>query len=175
MKVAIIYESKTGNTKLIADSIKAATEKDHNVIFKSAKEALETSNDIIADLYFLGSWTDKGDCGAFIKKFSKTLNNKRVALFGTAGFSGSQTYYNNLAKRFSKELDSSNSIIGSFYSQGKMPLSIKRRYLTLLKQNPSDKNIKVSIMNFDEAKSHPDSKDLKDAQTFALDILNKTE
>lgn len=172
MRIAIIYESQTGNTKLIAEAIKSVAEKNNKVIFKTAEKALETGEDMEVDLYFLGSWTNKGSCADLIRKFSKTLINKKVALFGTAGFSGSKTYYKNLAKSFSKELDMSNNIIGHFYSQGKMPIAIKRNYLELLKKNPSDKNLKIGIMNYDMAKSHPDEKDLKEAKLFAVNMIN---
>lgn len=39
MKIAIIYESKTGNTKQIANSIKDYYEQDNSVIFESVDQA----------------------------------------------------------------------------------------------------------------------------------------
>lgn len=172
MKIEIIYESKTGNTKLIAEALKEACQKDNTVIVKDVEEALEISNkDNSTDLYFLGSWTNKGDCGDLIKKFCNSLEKEKVAIFGTAGFGGSQEYYEKLADRFSNELPTNNKILGSFYCQGKMPMGIRNRYEFMLKKNPEDEKLQVSIENFDDAQSHPDKDDLANAKIFASRIL----
>lgn len=174
MKIAIIYESKTGNTKLIAETIKKACEKDNIIIFKSVKDVLENGiKEEEIDLYFLGSWTDKGDCGDSMKEFSKTLNKEKVALFGTAGFGGSEEYYKSLADRFANRLSKDNEVLGYFYCQGKMPMSIRTRYVSMLTTNPEDEKLKVSIENFDAAQSHPNTNDLNNAKTFTKEILKK--
>ena len=93
MNIKIIYESKTGNTKIIAESIQEACKEYGNVTFKNVEEVIKDNvNDQAVDLYFLGSWTDKGDCGAVMKEFCAELNNQNVAIFGTAGFGGSEEY-----------------------------------------------------------------------------------
>ena len=174
MKIKIVYESKTGNTKLIAESLREYCQKDHTVIFENAEEALQANNkDEQVDLYFLGSWTDKGDCGDSMKEFCNSLNEEKIAIFGTAGFGGSKEYYDKLADRFSNALPKSNEVLGSFYCQGKMPLGIRDRYELMLKKNPEDKNLEVNIKNFDDAQSHPDRNDLEDAKIFASVILAK--
>ncbi len=174
MKIAIIYESKTGNTKQIANSMRYYFEKDHNVIFESVDKALENNTkDKEFDLYLLGSWTNKGDCGDLMKQFCKELNDKKIAIFGTAGFGGSQDYYKSLADRFFSSLSSDNKLLGYFYCQGKMPIGIRERYVSMLKVHPEDKKLEVNIENFDEAQSHPDNEDLDNAKIFAREILEK--
>ncbi len=174
MKISIIYESKTGNTKAIAHSLRDACEENHIVSFESVEEALEKDNILNdADLYFLGSWTDKGSCGDLMKEYCKDLSNKKIGIFGTAGFGGSTKYYESLANMFAHEIPDTNNILGSFYSQGKMPIGIRNRYLSMLEKNPDDEKIKTNIENFDLAKTHPDSEDLLNSKIFAKRIIEK--
>lgn len=155
MKIAIIYSSLTNNTKLLADAIYNKYQNDV-VYFGRAKDYSNCD----ADLYFLGSWTDKGDVSQEMINVLNKLFNKNIFIFGTCGFGGSKEYYESLFTRFKNHLDKSNKIIGHFYCQGKMPLSVKERYINLIKQNPLDKNLKVSLKNFDKALNHPNKNDI---------------
>lgn len=175
MNIEIIYESKTGNTKLIAEAIKEAVNEGNKISFKSIEEKLEQKDIGDVDLYFLGSWTDKGDCGEKINEFCKTLNNQNIALFGTAGFGGSEEYYKGLTDRFSDALPEDNEVLGYFYCQGKMPMSIRDRYVSLLRANAEDKKLEVSIENFDKAQSHPDKEDIEQAKAFAEEMIAKVK
>ena len=38
---------------------------------------------------------------------------------------------------------------------------VKDRYIELIKENPNDKNLKVSLENFEQAKTHPDKIDIE--------------
>ena len=120
MKIAIIYDSITGNTKKIAEEIKKEIDESNLVYFGEAEKEIE------ADLYIVGSWTDKG----------------------------------------------SNTILGYFYCQGKMPMSIRDRYVKLITENPEDKNIQVSIENFDEALLHPNYEDISNVKKWIEGIIN---
>ena len=58
-------------------------------------------------------------------------------------------------------IDSSNTIVGEYMCQGKMPQSVRERYVKM-KENPEHPdNIDALIENFDKALSHPDSDDLE--------------
>ncbi len=177
MNVSIIYESMTGNTEAVARAIAEAIRegsKEYNIIFfGSASCALENKNNNDIDIDFLGSWTDKGDCGGIIKQYSKTLNGQNVAIFGTAGFGGSKEYYITLENKFSEAVPDSNTILGGFYCQGKMQMSIRDRYCAMLEKNPEDKRLITSIENFDSADKHPDASDLMNAKMFAMAMMDK--
>ena len=173
MKIGIIYDSKTGNTKEIAKVIKEACEQEEVIMFNSVEEALEVNSCEDIDLYFLGSWTDKGTCGELMKQYCNNLNHKKVAIFGTAGFGGSEEYYESLANRFSSSLPETNTILGTFYCQGKMPIGIRNRYVSMLEKSPDDKKLIINIENFDDGQSHPDMEDLINARAFAKKILGK--
>lgn len=167
MKIAIVYKSLTGNTRMIAEAIKEALKQEDLVYFGEPAEGID------AELYFIGSWTDKGNCDKSVGAFLEKLKNKQIAYFGTAGFGGSQEYYDTLASRVKAQIPASNALLGSFFCQGKMPMSVRDRYTAMLKDNPEDKNLKVSVQNFDEALSHPDEADLADVREWTKIILNK--
>lgn len=163
MNIAIIYKSVSGNTELIAEAIGKAL-KDDVVYIGEPKEGIN------ADLCFVGSWTDKGTCCAEISDYLKTLENKRIAYFGTAGFGGSEEYYHSLFERIKSICPASNEMKDYFFCQGKMPMSVRNRYVEMMKEHPDDKRLEVSIKNFDLALEHPNEADLKAAEAWALSI-----
>lgn len=167
MKIAIVFSSKTGNTECIAKAIKDVVKQDDLVYFGEFQENID------ADLYFIGSWTDKGCCSEDIKKFLSGLTDKKIAYFQTAGFGGSKPYFKRLLDNVMKLIDSSNEVLGSYFCQGKMPQSVKDRYLMMLEKNPDDVRVQESLENFEKAKSHPDFEDLKQVKEWAASILSK--
>ena len=75
--------------------------------------------------------------------------------------SGFLTDYINIQKYVKSAIDSSNTIVGEYMCQGKMPQSVRERYVKM-KENPEHPdNIDALIENFDKALSHPDSDDLE--------------
>ncbi len=170
MKIAIVYASLTGNTKKLSEKIKE-TCKNEDIIFNGTPLDVDIANIESADLIFVGSWTDKGNCCESIKGALKNLNNQAIAIFGTAGFGGSLEYFKKLEERFTLEIPESNQVLGAFYCQGKMPFSVRDRYSSMIKEHPEDKNLLVSLKNFDDALSHPDSEDLTNVEAFSKKML----
>lgn len=159
MKVCIIYDSITGNTKKLAETIKE----------KFSKDIVEKE---LADIIFIGSWTDKGNCSKKISEVYKNLKNKRIIIFGTAGFGGSREYFDRLYKRIKEQIPKNNQIENKyFYCQGKMPNTVKERYIKMIKENPEDSNLQVSLKNFEEALKHPNDEDIENAKKFAKEII----
>ena len=170
----VIFDSLTGNTKMLADKIyDFYKQKGEEIkIIDAKKENGEEITSLInkADIIFAGSWTDKGDCSDKMKSIYEKILNKKLFVFATCGFGGDKTYYSKLLERVEKHIDKSNKIIGSFYCQGKMPLSVKERYISLIKANPEDKNLKISLENFENALAHPNDEDLLELEKVLEDI-----
>ena len=76
MRIAIIYSSKTGNTRILAESIKEKLQNENIVYFGNATEELPE-----ADIYIIGSWTDKGNATNEIIEVLKKIKNKKNAYF----------------------------------------------------------------------------------------------
>ena len=126
-----------------------------------------------ADIYFIGSWTNKGNASDDIVDFIKKIKKKKIAYFGTAGYGGSENYYKTLFERIKVNIDSSNQILGYFYCQGKRPMQIREKYVKMITENPEDVNLKVNVINFDEALTHPDNVDLENVKKWAQNMLKK--
>ena len=158
MKVCVLYDSVTGNTRMLAE------------VIEKKYAALLVENPAEADVVFLGSWTDKGSFSEKMKEQAEKIRGKKVFIFGTCGFGGSPEYYERLFERAAALLDESNTVIGHYYCQGKMPMAVKGRYVSMLREHPEDKKLEASIQNFEEALTHPDSEDLEKLSE-ALDEL----
>ena len=150
----VVYNSLTGNTKLLADTIKSVLPNNNN-----------------DDIVFVGFWTDKGNADAKTIEYLKLLRNKKVFLFGTCGFGGSEAYFDRILTNVKSNVDSSNEIIGEYMCQGKMPSSVRERYLKMKESDNCPPNIDALIDNFDKALSHPDEKDLEKLSQIVLQTL----
>lgn len=52
-----------------------------------------------------------------------------------------------------------------------MPIQIKARYIKMITENPNDKNLEVSLKNFEDALTHPDKNDLENIKKWVNKIL----
>ena len=156
MKTSIVYSSKTGNTRQLADAIAAALPENDILYTGTPCEAA-----LAADRLFIGFWTDKGSCNSEIADFLKTVKDKQVFLFGTAGFGGDAAYFDKVLHAVKKHLDGSNTLLGSYMCQGRMPQSVRDRYVKMKASPLPIPNVDMLIENFDRAATHPDAEDLQ--------------
>lgn len=156
MSYAIVFSSKTGNTKLLADTLHACLPQENCCYFGTPDPAAMEADDL-----YVGFWTDKGNADESTLDFLKQLHGKSIFLFGTAGFGGSEEYFNKILKKVERSLDRSNTVFGRYMCQGKMPLSVRQRYEGMKKQPIHLPNLDALIENFDNALSHPDAEDLE--------------
>ena len=124
-------------------------------------------------MIYIGFWTEKGDADSLTIEFLKQLKNKKIFLFGTAGYGESEKYFKNIINNVKRNIDSSNIIIGTFMCQGKMPLSVRTRYEKMKQQNNLSINVDNLITNFDKALSHPNEKDLKKLEKIIKSIYSQ--
>lgn len=160
MRYMIVYSSITGNTETIAKAIKDTLDEKYCVYYGSPSEVLTQEAGII----FVGFWVYKGSCPEEIKKYLQTLKNKKIFLFGTAGFGGSNTYFETILKDVKENISASNSIIDCFLCQGKMPHKVLERYKKMLIEQPKNSSISDMITNYENALSHPDIHDIEAAK-----------
>ncbi len=154
---SIVYSSRTGNTKKLAATIHKVLPPDSCLYYGT----VDNVKDKLSKMIYIGFWTERGNADSLTIEFLKKLKNKKIFLFGTAGYGGSEDYFRNIINNVKKNIDSSNTLIGTFMCQGKMPLAVKERYENMAKQNNSSVDIDKLIRNFEEALSHPDITDLE--------------
>ncbi len=150
MGYSIVFSSKTGNTASLADRIESTLGKE-KCMYKGAPDEKACASDTI----YIGFWTYMGSCDKDIEKFISCLRNKDIFIFGTAGFGGSNEYFSRILSNVEKNIDPSCRIIGSFMCQGRMPMSVREKYLKM-----DEQKAKPMIENFDRALNHPDENDL---------------
>mgnify|MGYP004469533319 CR=1 FL=1 len=153
MKKAIVFESLSGNTKLLAEAVQGALgEVDY---FGGPSDEALTK-----DALYLGFWTDKGSCTPGMAKFMQDLHGKDIFLFGTAGFGGDSAYFEQILARVKENLPEDNKVIGSFMCQGKMPQSVRARYEKMAEDPAMKEKMTMMIQNFDKALAHPNEEDV---------------
>ena len=167
-RYSIIYSSRTGNTKKLAEAI-------YNVLPQNSCDyygEVDKIEDELSEVLYIGFWTEKGDADLQTIELLKQLKNKKIFLFGTAGYGESEKYFKNIINNVKRNIDSSNIIIGTFMCQGKMPLSVRARYEKMKQQNNLSINVDNLITNFDKALSHPNEKDLKKLEKIIKSIYS---
>ena len=156
MSYAIVYSSHTGNTALLAQTIRETLPQEDCVYFGAPDPSALT-----AETVYVGFWTDKGTCDTSIAQFLQSLTNQKVFLFGTAGFGGAAAYFEQILNRVKENLGDSTELIGTYMCQGKMPQPVRTRY----EQMEEGPRRTAMLENFDQALSHPNAEDLANLGT----------
>ncbi len=152
MQKAIVYSSRTGNTEMLAQTVR-------QVLAQVEYFGRPDPVALAADRLYVGFYTDKGTCDPALADFLADLRGKEIFLFGTAGFGGSPDYFEEILCRVKAHIDPSNTLIGTFMCQGKMPATVRERYERLRSSPVPVHNLENMIANFDKALSHPDADD----------------
>ena len=152
---SIVFSSSTGNTKKLADAVYEILPKDKCDYFGENDLKVPPS-----DLLYIGFWTDKGSADTKTLELLAKLKNKKIFLFGTAGFGGSDVYFEKILGQVKQSIDASNTVIGEYMCQGKMPETVRQRY-EAMEESPRRQ---AMLENFDQARSHPDAADLARAR-----------
>ena len=153
---SIVYSSKTGNTKMLADTIMKSLPELECVYF-----GLPDEKALLADRIYVGFWTDKGNCDDSTAQFLQQTTSQEIFLFGTAGFGENPEYFEKILHHTEKHMPKTITLIGTYMCQGKMPMSVRERYEKMASSPIHMPNIKGMIENFDKALSHPDETDLQ--------------
>ena len=162
-RYSIIFSSLTGNTKKLADTIRAVLPSEDCDYFGAPETA-----ELHSVMLYVGFWTDKGNADSAVLQLLSKLRGKKIFLFGTAGFGGSAAYFQKILDHVKQSVDPSNTVVGEYMCQGKMPQSVRDRYMKMKAQPEHSANIDALIKNFDRAISHPDEDDLERLRKIIL-------
>ena len=162
-RYSIIFSSLTGNTKKLAETIRVVLPAEDCDYFGAPETA-----ELHSEMLYVGFWTDKGNADSAALELLSKLRDKKIFLFGTAGFSGSAAYFQKILDHVKQSVDPSNTVVGEYMCQGKMPQSVRDRYMKMKAQPEHPANIDALIKNFDRAISHPDEDDLERLRKIIL-------
>ena len=151
MSYAIVYSSPTGNTAMLAQTVREALPQAECCYFGEPDDQALSAKRI-----YVGFWTDKGTCDEQTARFLERLTDQQVFLFGTAGFGGAAAYFDQILGRVKEKLGPEVKVIGTYMCQGKMSPVVRRRYEAM-----EDSPRRTAMLdNFDMAVSHRDAQDL---------------
>ena len=184
---SIVFSSRTGNTAELAEAVREALQEGTCEYFGSVNGddggdgrgyagagCGRTSSAIPAsETLFVGFWTNQGVADQAAQKLLGQLRNRKIFLFGTAGFGGSETYFQAILDKTKAFIDDSNTVIGTYMCQDKMPHSVRERYVKMKEQPDHMPNIDAMIENFDKALSHPDANDLEKLTNLVSEAIEQ--
>jgi flavodoxin len=169
-KGLVVYSSKTGNTRQVAEGIlKALRENGYNVNIAAVEE-----NPAPADWNFVGFWLDRGDMDAKAAAYVDSLKGRTVGLFGTLGAPRDSAHARTCSQKAEDRAAANNTCLGSFLVQGKIDPALIESFKKLPQDNPHYPTGKSAAL-YDEAARHPDDRDIADAAAACLAMLEKTD
>ena len=80
MKSIVLYSTRTGNTKMVAEAIASALPE--GTPCRNIREMNESLSDY--DCVFMGFWVDKGTADDASRKVLENLHNRHVAVFAAS-------------------------------------------------------------------------------------------
>jgi flavodoxin len=163
MKTLIVYSSKTGNTRALAEAIHIALPNAELCRVELAPDPAKY------DLVFLGFWIENASADGKMQHYMSRLNKQQVALFATLGaYPDSKHAAESLAA--AAALLPNSEVKGHFICQGAIDPELVEWMKTLPKEHgfgPTASRKKL----WQDAASHPDEDDLQRAAEWALGIL----
>ena len=167
MKTLVVYSSRTGNTKKVADAI-------YEIMPEGSKIAPVTDDPIFMDYDFiaLGFWVDKGLPDRKAQEYMRKIKGKKVGLFMTLGADPDSEHADICIEHASEMVRSNNNLIGHFICQGK----VNPKLIKFFEKLPPDHSHALTperIALHERASTHPDQEDLRNAQAKFKEILAK--
>lgn len=166
MKYLVVYDSKTGNTQLLANELYEILKNKVDVIDILTVDEFN-KNPVEADVYFVGFWTDRGSCSLAVTDALECMENKKIALFATCGMGNSPQYYKQIENNVSVWLPDECENMGFFICQGKIP---EQLYEKMMEKIPEEQKQEI-LYQYELGKNHPDSSDINNLCQFANRVI----
>ncbi|MDR2343714.1 MAG: flavodoxin family protein [Spirochaetaceae bacterium] len=164
----IVYSSKTGNTKKLAEGIRTGLAA---ALAETRIAAVEDSPDPAgADWVLVGFWADRGNADRKALNYIKSLEGHRVGLFGTMGAYPDSGHARDISRTVQAVAAEKNTVLGCFLCQGRIDPALTEQFKQLPPDNPhamNEERIKLHL----EAAKHPDEKDIEAAAAYWLSML----
>lgn len=163
MKIAVVYQSKSGNVRALAEEI-------YDEIDINDKELVDIDEVIDipeADFYFIGFGIHNNNCGIDVTQLFDDLVGIKYALFMSCGFYPTDKYKNRLLNNLRVWLPEHSVLVDTFLCQGRVEKHEKDIMLSKLPQ--TERQLKEMFL---EGDSHPNETDLMEVRQFTRDILN---
>ncbi len=169
MAYIVVYSSRTGNTKQVAEAIAKALPEGTECV--SVKDAPASFADY--DGVFMGFWADQGNANKEAQPVIQRIDNKKVVLFATLGVPPMMPHAEKTIVAAAGLLPNGTTPVGMFKCQGKVdPKVIEMMYKIFPEGHPHGRSAERDARHT-QAASHPDAADLQHAAEFARNMVQK--
>lgn len=167
METIVIYSSLTGNTKKVGEAIFEIIQGEKKLISIEEINSLILNN---AKKIIIGFWVDKGTADARVRKLLKSIENKEVYFFGTLGADPDSDHGQKVFSKVSELCSKKNEFKGGFLCLGK----VSDKLVNMMSKFPLKLVHPLTperMARIENASSHPNLNDLKNAQEYFSNIL----
>ena len=156
MSLLVVYSSRTGNTRTVAEAALDALP-GLAVVVPVEEAPPPDGRQAVA----VGFWVDRGRPDAKALKYIQGLKGRKVAAFGTLGARPDSAHAADVLEQTAEMLQD-NELLGLFLCQGRIDPAVVEA-MTRSGQHPMTPE---RLANIKEAERHPDQADLEQARFF---------
>lgn len=163
--VTMAVSSRTGNTQMIADAVRAELEaRGFDVRLRGRGEQIET------DVAIVCFWCFKSTLDPINLRLVQGTAGRRILAFGTFGGYPDSPYAGRVTRLVTEAIDERNTCLGVFLSQGKVSLENVEARKRLPPEDPHHLD-EAGIARVMESQRHPNQHDVDRAVAFLRDHL----
>lgn len=167
MKYEIVYFSKNGSTKKLAQSLTKYFPAGQCRLVDIAAE--EPDQD--AEVYLVGFGVQRGACPYLVLDWLENLKGKKVLLFATGGLAAFPEYHKKLETLVTSFLPDECEYLGFHLCQGRISQE-GYAYLESCLSNPNDSSSAQTLKQlYAHSQNHPDASDIEKTWAFVRDHL----
>ena len=156
MRSLVVYSSRTGNTRKVAEAIFEVLPEPKEI---HPVETAPPPEDF--DFVAIGFWVDRGTADEAARAYMARTRNRRVGVFGTLAAYPDSDHAKTCLDRVAALL-TENEFMGGFLCQGKVDPAVRDHVSHLA---PETHPMTAERRNrLEEAKKHPDERDLRNAR-----------
>ena len=165
----VVYSSKTGNTRLLAEGIQKglADALGREPRIAAVEEAPDPAG---ADWILLGFWADRGNADHKALQYLESLEGRKIGLFGTLGAYPDSDHAQDIRQKVQARAAEKNTVLGCFLCQGKIDPALTEQFKTFPAGHPHAMTPE-RMKRHEEAAKHPDEQDIQAAVAACLSML----
>lgn len=169
MATLIVYSTLTGNTKAVCERIHGALNGEKKIV--DLKNIKEENLDLYENI-IVGFWCDKGTMDVSSIKFVESLKNKNLYFMGTLGARPNSDHWKDVFERAKALCCENNNYKDGLLIWGKLSQAVMDKIRSLPAGHGHGINPE-RLKRWEDASTHPDENDFKQAEEFFSKLLNK--
>ena len=156
MSLLVVYSSRTGNTRKVAEAALEALP--GKVVLAPVEDgpAPDGHRAVV-----VGFWVDRGRPDSDSLRYMQGLSGHKVAAFGTLGAQPDSSHAEDVLRQ-TRELLQDNELLGLFLCQGRVDPAV----VEFMQRSTRHPMTPERLANLREAERHPDERDLENARSF---------